>query len=82
MADGQKNNIKDLCLVLCNMEKIGKKFKILLQPEMALKSDHMPKSFLTNYRKLVIIKNQKKIKRISNFYKWTKMSHLLKITIS
>lgn len=81
MVDGLKNNIKDLCLVLCNMEKIGKKFKKLLQHEMVLKSDHTLKSFLINYRKLVKTKSQKKIKKINSSYKWTKMSHLLKITI-
>ncbi len=81
MVDGQKSNIKDLCSVLCNMEKIGKKFKKLLQPDLALKLDHMLKSFSINCKKLAIIKNQKKIKKINNFYKWTKMSHLLKITI-
>lgn len=81
MVVGQKSNIKDLCLALCNMEKIGKKFKKLLQQGLALKLDHMLKSFSTNCKKLAITKNQKKIKKIKNFYKWTKMSHLLKITI-
>ena len=79
VEDGLTKNMRGSCWVSCNMERTGKKYRMLLPQDRDLKLDHMHRNSLTNFKKIIRIYKPKLKRKSQKYPKLMKMLVLQKI---